>query len=129
MEMKQNVVCWFEMYVDDMERAKQFYSTVLNVHIADGPEMEGMSGVQMAFFPWLENAPNANGALVKMNGMSPGTGGTLVYFQSEDCAVEEKRVEAAGGKVEQPKMSLGEHGFCSVCIDTEGNRFGLHSMK
>lgn len=37
--------------------------------------------------------------------------------------------EAAGGKVVQPKFPIGEHGFCALCMDTEGNMFGLHSMK
>lgn len=129
MKSKYNPVCWFEIYVNDMDRAKKFYSTVLNVELADAPEMDGMPDMQMAFFPWAENAPNANGALVKMNEMAAGAGGTMVYFQCEDCTVEESRVETAGGKIIQPKMPLGEHGFCSMCSDTEGNMFGLHSIK
>ena len=129
MKSKQNPVCWFEIYVNDMDRAKKFYSKVLNIEIADAPEMDGMADMQMAFFPWVENAPNANGALVKMGNMPVGMGGTMVYFQCDDCAVEENRIETAGGKVHQSKMSLGEHGFCSMCLDTEGNMFGLHSMK
>ena len=67
--------------------------------------------------------------LVKMDGMKAGGSGTMVYFGCEDCAVEESRAEAAGGKIIQPKMSIGEHGFCSMIVDTEGNSFGLHSMK
>lgn len=129
MERKHNPVCWFEIYVNEMERAKKFYSHVLNMGITDAPAMDGMGNIQMAFFPWVENAPNANGALVKMDGVCAGMGGTMIYFQCEDCSVEESRVEAAGGKVHQPKMSIGEYGFCSICIDTEGNMFGLHSIK
>lgn len=129
MSPKQNIVCWFEIYVKDMEKAKKFYSKVLNVELTDAPPMDEMPGLQMAFFPWVENAPNANGALVKMDDMPTGAGGTIIYFQCEDCSVEESRVETARGKVIQPKMSIGEHGFCSMCSDTEGNMFGLHSMK
>ena len=129
MEQKHNIVCWFEIYVNDMERAKSFYSKVLDVELSDASEMEGMPDMKMAFFPWVENAPNANGALVKMKDMPVGAGGTMVYFQCENCSVEESRVERAGGKVIQPKMPIGEHGFCSMCMDTEGNMFGLHSMK
>lgn len=129
MERKHNVVCWFEIYVQDMERAKKFYSTVLNIELTDAPPMPEMPGMQMAFFPWVENAPNANGALVKMQGGMSGNGGTLIYFESEDCAIEQNRVEAAGGKICQPKFSIGEHGFCAICSDTEGNTFGLHSLK
>lgn len=129
MARKINPVCWFEIYVNDMERAKKFYSQVLNMEITDAPVMDGMGNMQMAFFPYVENQPNSSGALIKMDGVCAGMGGTMIYFQSEDCAVEESRVEAAGGKVHQPKMSIGEFGFCSMCIDTEGNMFGLHSMK
>lgn len=129
MKQKNNPVCWFEIYVNDMERAKKFYSNVLNIEIEDAPKMEGMDTMQMAFFPWKENTPNSSGALVKMDGVCAGMGGTMIYFQCEDCFVEESRVEAAGGKVHQSKMSIGEYGFCSMCIDTEGNMFGLHSMK
>lgn len=129
MERKHNPVCWFEIYVNDMQRAKKFYSQVLNMEITDAPPMDGMGNMQMAFFPWEEKQPNAAGALVKMDGVCAGMGGTMIYFQCEDCFVEESRVEAAGGKVHQPKMSIGEYGFCSMCIDTEGNMFGLHSLK
>jgi predicted enzyme related to lactoylglutathione lyase len=128
MERKHNMVCWFEIYVNDMERAKKFYNTILDLEIVDA----NMPGMEMAFFPWVENAPNASGALIKMEGAKTegiATLSTMVYFQCEDCGVEESRVEVAGGKVHQPKYAIGEHGFCSICIDTEGNTFGLHSRK
>ena len=51
MEIKQNAVCWLEIYVDDMDRARQFYSTILGVPLVKAPEMEGMPDMQMAFFP------------------------------------------------------------------------------
>lgn len=44
-------------------------------------------------------------------------------------AVEESRVAAAGGHVFQPKMSIGDYGFCSVVADTESNTIGLHSLE
>ncbi|MGL4230859.1 MAG: VOC family protein, partial [Casimicrobium sp.] len=59
----------------------------------------------------------------------PGVGGTMVYFSVEDCAVEESRVAAANGKVVRPKFSIGEFGWVTLCMDTEGNMFGLSSMK
>ena len=58
-----------------------------------------------------------------------GGNSTLVYFICDDCAIEEGRVKSSGGKIQKPKMSIGEYGFISLAIDTEGNMFGLHSMK
>jgi predicted enzyme related to lactoylglutathione lyase len=71
----------------------------------------------------------AGGALVKSTYARPGASGTLVYFSVEDCAKEESRVVAAGGKVVRPKFSIGEFGWVALCEDTEGNLFGLSSMQ
>ena len=37
-------------------------------------------------------------------------------------------VEAAGGKLHQAKMPIGEYGNIALAFDSEGNMFGLHSM-
>lgn len=73
--------------------------------------------------------PGASGALVQMNGVPSGGNSTIIYFVSNDCSVEESRVESAGGKVFKPKMSIGEYGFMSLVTDTEGNMVGFHSLK
>ena len=38
--MNTNIVCWFEIYVNDMPRAKTFYETVLNQELTrlDNPD-------------------------------------------------------------------------------------------
>jgi hypothetical protein len=64
-----------------------------------------------------------------MDGVSPGGGGTMIYFGCDDCAVEAGRVEAAGGRVERPKFPIGEYGHIAIVVDTEGNVVGLHSMR
>ncbi|SEJ06208.1 hypothetical protein SAMN05192553_102194 [Cyclobacterium xiamenense] len=131
MARNTNPVNWFEIYVEDMERARKFYATVLAETMSDMavPESPESGDMHMVAFPWVEDASNAAGALVKSPDMKPGAGGTLVYFTCEDCSIEEKRVPTAGGKVVQAKFPIGEHGFCSICMDTEGNVFGLHSTK
>jgi uncharacterized protein len=92
-------------------------------------EMDGDSSFQMMTFPFVENQPNTSGALVKAAGMDSGGSGTVIYFTCDDCRTEQDRVENAGGKLLKEKFSIGEFGFCSICMDTEGNTFGLHSMK
>ena len=122
-------VVWFEIYTDDLARARAFYETVLGVTLEPLPMPGGMDGFQMLAFPANMEHPGAGGTLCKMEGMSPGVGGTLVYFGSADCAIEAGRVEAAGGKLHQAKMSIGEYGNIALAFDTEGNMFGLHSMQ
>jgi hypothetical protein len=63
-----------------------------------------------------------------MPGFPSGGNSTLIYFSCDDCAVEEARVTSCGGQVEKPKMSIGEYGFITLAVDTEGNMFGLHSL-
>ena len=123
-----NSMVWFEVYVDDMQRASKFYETVLDVKLEVLPN-PGDDPLEMKSFPGDMENYGANGALVKMEGMKAGGNSTLVYFGSEDCTTEENRVEKAGGKIFKPKASIGEFGFISLFYDTEGNMAGLHSMK
>lgn len=64
-----------------------------------------------------------------MDGFPSDGNSTLVYFICEDCAVEAGRVEKSGGRIQRKKTTIGEYGFISLVYDTEGNMFGLHSMK
>ncbi|WP_165020956.1 VOC family protein [Dysgonomonas sp. ZJ279] len=133
MATKTNPVVWFEIYINDMARARKFYETVLGKELIDMPmgEQTDLEDFEMVMFPFADdmNAPNASGALVKMEGVEAGGNSTIVYFGCDDCTVEESRVVAAGGKVMKTKFSIGEYGFISLCFDTEDNCFGLHSMK
>ncbi len=123
--MKTNPVGWFEIYVQDMPRARAFYAqvfeTVLEKFPLEQPEMWGFA-MNMA-------SHGTAGALVKAEGVPSGPGGTLVYFSCVDCAVEESRVVPAGGEVVRAKMSIGEYGFISLVKDSEGNLIGLHSRQ
>ena len=82
----------------------------------------------MAFPSEMTNY-GAGGALSKSAHGKPGPGGTVIYFNAEDCAVEESRVVDAGGTVIRPKFSIGEFGFVTLAADTEGNLIGISSMK
>lgn len=124
-----NPFTWVEIYVDDMNRARAFYESVFQIELVEMHAPEGMGEMQMLSFPWVEGGANISGALVKMADFNPGPGGTLVYFACADCATEIARVEAAGGKILQPKIPISEYGFCAIGMDTEGNTIGFHSMK
>lgn len=129
--MEQNIGGWFEIYVDDMERAKKFYEEVFQVELSALPMPEGSGDMEMQAFPMNDpmSTPGASGSLVKMAGFGPSVGGTIIYMNCDDCATEESRVEGAGGEVVKPKESIGEYGFMSLIKDSEGNVIGLHSVK
>ena len=126
--MTNNPVGWFEIYVQDMERAQKFYESVLNVKL-EKLSPPGASDIEMRAFPMGMDRPGASGALSKMSGFPSGGNSTLVYFSCVDCAVEASRVASSGGRIQSEKTSIGEYGFFALAFDTEGNMFGLHSMK
>jgi len=120
-------VGWFDIYVEDMERAQAFYETMLDTTLSPMGDPNDPAA-QMRAFGDDFTSHGAGGALVKLAYTQPGPGGSMVYFSCDDCAVEEGRVLAAGGSVVQPKTSIGEHGFVSIVTDTEGNTIGLHCV-
>jgi uncharacterized protein len=120
-----NPVGWFEIYVQDVSRAKAFYESVFATRLErmEGPDIE------MWAFPMDSDRPGAPGALVKMEGFPSGGNSTIVYFTCSDCAVEAKRTAESGGKVHKDKFSIGQYGFIALVLDTEGNMIGLHSTQ
>ncbi|MBS0506094.1 MAG: VOC family protein [Proteobacteria bacterium] len=129
--MKPNPVVWFEIYVQDMQRAQAFYEHVFQCQLEPMKQPDGLApGTEMLFFPGDNGASyGANGMLVKMAGVPSGGGGSLVYFSCADCAIEQARVQAAGGRIDKPKFSIAPHGCIALVVDTEGNCIGLHSMQ
>jgi len=125
--MKMNAVGWFDIFVDDMDRAVAFYEAVLGSPLEEMGDPTGES--QMMSFPAEMGNYGAGGALTKAPHGKPGVGGTIVYFMAEDCAACEARVAEAGGQVVRPKFSIGEFGFVSLAMDSEGNMIGFNSMK
>ena len=120
-----NPVGWFDINVSNLDRAKKFYETVFEIKLTDLPLEWG----NQALFPFDQESPNISGALVEKSEFKSNGNNTVVYFATEDCVTEENRIEKAGGNIIRPKMSIGEFGFVSIFIDTEGNTIGLHSRK
>ncbi len=125
----KNPFVWCEIYVDDLARARKFYEEVLQAPFEEIINPTTDDSLAMLGFPSNMEESGCSGALVKMDGVQAGGNSTLVYFGSEDCAIEEARIENAGGKIFKPKMSIGDYGFISLAMDTEGNMIGFHSMK
>jgi predicted enzyme related to lactoylglutathione lyase len=127
MNANHNPVGWFEIYVQDMARAKAFYENTFQVTLQrlTGPD----STFELWAFPMKPESPGSAGALARMTGKSSGSGGTIVYFSCADCSVEAARAEKNGGRIEKVKFSIGQYGFIAFITDTEGNLVGLHSMQ
>lgn len=125
MNPTRNPVGWFEIYVQDMDRARSFYETTFAVKLEELPS----PGLKMLAFPMNPELPGCGGALVRYEGMASRVGGTLVYFSCADCATEAARALRHGGSICKEKFSIGPYGFIALIYDPEGNMVGLHSMQ
>jgi uncharacterized protein len=120
----KHAVNWFEVPAVDFERAVKFYSTILSAAI----RKDNVGGMPYGYFPSEERG--VGGAIIKSDGYVPSTTGTVVYLNADTPANMDTvlgRVEAAGGKVLAPKMSIGDNGWISFLQDSEGNKVGLHA--
>jgi hypothetical protein len=120
-----NPVGWFEIYVDDIDRARAFYEAVFVTRL----ERLEAAVVEMWAFPNHSERPGAPGALVHMDGFRAGGNSTIVYFSCDDCATEAKRAVDNGGRIFKDKFAIGQYGFIALVFDTEGNMIGLHSLR
>ncbi|WP_299433442.1 VOC family protein [uncultured Maribacter sp.] len=117
-----NPVQWLEIAATNLERAKDFYTSVFNLEF----QFIDMPDSKMYMFGDPTKV-GSSGCLVQSKENTPSANGTIIYFSCEDVATEVALVEKAGGKLIVPKTDIGEFGFFAQCIDTEGNRIGLHS--
>ena len=108
----------FDISADDPERAVKFYSDVFSWKIDkwDGP---------MDY--WLvttgpDDQPGINGGITKRKDPSERVTNTI-DVPSVDEFIE--KVTQAGGTVIAPKMPIQSVGYFALCLDTEGNPFGI----
>lgn len=120
-----HAINWFEIPAHDLERAFEFYSTVLGAdHVRKGT----FFGSELILFSVPFTTGEAvGGSIVKRDHFTPSADGALIYintFGALEAAVA--RVESAGGTIIVAMMDLGNFGKSAIIIDSEGNRVGLH---
>ena len=125
--MKTITAGWFEIPVQDMDRAITFYNEVFQVEI----KKQNFGGTEMGWFPFNKDAKGASGTLIKSgNHYKPSTNGSLVYLNCKNVNNELNRIEKAGGKILKVKTLISEdHGYMALFTDTEGNRLALYSQE
>jgi uncharacterized protein len=125
MNINDNSLNWFEIPVEDMKRAKQFYEKIFSIKMEENLIM----GMHMSFFPSERGNGKVGGALVKSEMHKSNTEGVLVYLNADpDISIVMQRIEEEGGVILKPKTTIPTGGgFIAMFLDTEGNRMGLHS--
>ena len=120
----KNLIAFFEIPAADFERAVSFYETVLGLELA----IFEYEHEQMACF--IEDGQTV-GAIATAPGFQPSTGGVLVHFRCDRIEEAIRRVRKKGGEVVVPKTKIESDykGHFAVCMDSEGNHFGLYTDR
>lgn len=128
MQLSRNALNWFEIPVNDFDRAKAFYSHIFNYEM---PENQ-MGPNRMGFFLYDSNNGGIGGAIVQGPDYIPSQRGALVYLNAgPDLQEVLERVEGAGGRIEIEKTQVSAEeglGYFAIIHDVAGNRLALHSM-
>lgn len=117
----QNVGTYFEIPVEDLDRAMKFYSKVFACDFVT----DSIHGNQMAFFPFDEQGQGISGALAKGETYKPSISGSLIYFSTRDLEKTMQKVTEAGGEFLFPKTEVPGYGWVAEFKDSEGNRVAL----
>lgn len=126
--MKKVTVGWFEISVNNIDRAISFYQKVFDCLL----DKIDMGDFKMAMFLGERGGKGAEGSLVynKEFYKTSNLAGTLIYFSSEDVSIELAKVEESGGTVQIPKKMISpDYGYMGVFLDSEGNRIAQHSIR
>ena len=116
-----NPVPYFEIPVDDMDRAVAFYESLLGTKLT----RQKVDGYDMALFPFDEGAPGATGALAKEDVYRPSKNGAILYFRVKDIRQIVAKAQAMGRPILYPVKDIGDAGFVAEIEDSEGNRLAL----
>jgi hypothetical protein len=124
MVKKSNPVVYFEIPVNDMNRAIKFYTTVFNFDL----NKEIIDKNEMALFPFVDENSGISGALAKGEIYKPTKDGVVIYFKTENIEQTLQLATSNGGQILYPKTDNGI-GLVAEFEDTEGNRIALYQSK
>ena len=127
MTFNTHALNWFEIPVNDFDRAKKFYETIFDYQM---PENQ-MGPARMGFLLYDFQNGGRGGAIVhNPEFYTPSKNGSLIYLNCDpDLSVVLEKVAGAGGVVTQEKALVGPNlGYWALIEDSEGNRIALHSM-
>ena len=116
-----NAITWFELPTTNMERAVDFYETILDTKLQEWP------GDEPCFmFPAQQGG--VAGSLVRRPKHDPSSNGAMVYLNVDGKLDEVLSRAQVEGAVLMPRTQIpGGFGFYACVQDSEGNHVGLHS--
>lgn len=113
----------FEIPAEDLERAKNFYSSVFGWKLQDVPGMEYVMADTVERDENRQPIGGTNGGIIRKNAEYAKV--TSVTVTVPDLEATVKTVLRSGGKLLKEKQKFLDLGFVAYVEDTEGNVVGL----
>jgi uncharacterized protein len=108
-----SAIVHFEIFCDDGERARKFYSELFGWNVENVPGTKYWNiTTQEGAFGGLTKRFNPNQRIINYFGVSS---------VQDACS----RVEELGGRILVSKVAVPKSGYYALCMDSEGNIFGL----
>lgn len=121
----KELINWFEIPAEDIERAVNFYSEVLQMPLS----VMDYGDEKMACFP---EGYNISGAISQAEGFRPSKDGvTITFHAGEKMEDLLQRVSDNGGQIlkHKTKIDAEDRGYFATFLDPEGNSIGVYSEK
>ena len=135
--MNQGQAIWFEIPVNDLDRAVDFYSNILLIKV----KKILMLDQELGYLDKGDGTPG--GVLIKKENYQPGQGSVLFFYVIDISQILKNLTEIKGTIITdktllKQKNSSGNFvisnnlidqkvGYYAEIIDSEGNRIGLYS--
>lgn len=123
-----NRVVHFEIQVDDLERAKKFYTDVFGWTYEKWMDEPAYWGIRTA--PAGSEDKGIDGGFIDRRGPLPIKGQAVNAYVCtlavDDFDATALKIEKAGGSVALPKFAIPKMAWQGYFTDTEGNIFGIH---
>ena len=109
----------FEIYADDVDRAHKFYADLFGWEIT---KWDGPAQMDYRLVTTGKDSRGIDGGITRRP--QEGIAG-INYVDVESIEEYQDKMQAAGGRVLQPRIPIPGVGYIAICQDTEGNPIGL----
>jgi predicted enzyme related to lactoylglutathione lyase len=121
-----NTIVWFDIPVNNLKSATEFYSKLLNKPLQINTE----HGFEITVFPHDDNSSDVAGCLYEDKTKKLNDSDLLIYFDVNKRIHDAVAVaKTSGGKVLEEVQTIGPWGYRAVILDCCGNKIALHAME
>jgi len=122
--MATNKIGWFEIFVNDFDKAKDFYSKLFNW------EFKLSQATSSLYWNIYTGEGSIGGGLMKKTKPEHNGQSVILYIEVEDIDKILKRAVELGGQIVKEKTLISNTaGYYALFNDPDSNLMGLWSMK